>query len=72
MDPEARLSVYLLKLDPETEKYTRVAVLASGIPHDAGQANVDLSDYNGQSHRLLICKDGDAETGGLSETFDLD
>jgi hypothetical protein len=70
-DPGATLSVVLQKLDPDTKEAEDVAVLLRGIPYRALQAQVDLSPYHGTSFRVLIHKDGDSETGGHSEWFDL-
>ncbi len=70
-DPGATLSIVLQKVDPETKRAADMAVLSRGIPYKAGQARVDLSAYIGPSFRILVHKDGDAQTGGLSETLDL-
>ncbi|MBN2408279.1 MAG: hypothetical protein JXE07_00960 [Candidatus Aminicenantes bacterium] len=70
-DPRATLTIALQRLDPETKKPEDAAVLLSQIPYTAGEARVDLSPYHGASFRVLVHKDGDSETGGLSEWFEL-
>jgi hypothetical protein len=70
-DPGATLSVVLEKVHPKRGRAEPVAVLLRGIPYKAGQAQVDLSAYSGQGYRVLICKDGDPETGGYSEELAL-
>ena len=47
-------------------------LLAEAIPYNAEKALIDLSPYNGKQYRILLRKDGDSETGGYSETFDLE
>ncbi|MDH4272584.1 MAG: hypothetical protein OEW18_11490 [Candidatus Aminicenantes bacterium] len=70
-DPRATLSIVLQKADPKTKKTEDVALLLQGISYKTGQTQVDLSSYSGPSFRILIRKDGDPETGGHSEWFDL-
>jgi hypothetical protein len=68
-DPGARLSIYLQRVKPEPGNLARVA---EALPCSAREAEVDLSAYHGKDLRLVLRKDGDAETGGQSDTFDLD
>lgn len=70
-DPEARVSVFLERLDERTGKARRVGRLAGPIPADAGCCVVDLSGHQGERFRIVLRKEGDPETGGVSETFDL-
>ena len=71
-DPRATVSVFLSQLDPLTNKSRDIATLAKAIPHASGEALVDLSSYHGKLYRITIRKDGDPETGGQSETFDIE
>ena len=70
-DPGARISVYLQQVSANTERGRDIARLAEGIDYDAAEVVVDLSNYRGKLYRIKICKDGDSETGGYSQTFDL-
>lgn len=70
-DPGARLSVYLEELNPETKKPVKISTLAKGIPAAAGNIQVDLSRFSGGAYRILIRKDGDAETGANSAAVNL-
>ncbi len=49
-----------------------VVRLARDVPHDAKSAKVDLSGHRGNGYRIILRKDGDPETGGQSEPFDLE
>jgi hypothetical protein len=71
-DPEARVDLYLQRVDPEEGKAIDLARVARGLPHDAREAVLDLNAYRGKHFRILIRKEGDRETGGHSETFDLE
>lgn len=71
-DPKARVSIFLQQIDPETNKAKDVARLAKGIPSDSGSALLNFSDYKGKNFRIIIRKDGDPETGGCSDPFDLE
>ena len=71
-DPGATVSVFLSQLDPQTNESRDIATLAKAIPHDAGETLVDISSYNGKLYRITIRKDGDPQTGGQSETFDIE
>jgi len=71
-DPEARLSFYLQRFDPSTGHVKDIAVLKSGVPFNAKVTKVNLSGYEGKQFRIIIRKDGDEETGGTSDWFDLE
>jgi len=71
-DPGATLSIYLQQLRGEKDRAEDIAMLARGIPCSAGTARVDLSPYGGKGYRLILRKDGDPETGGLSGTFEIE
>jgi hypothetical protein len=71
-DPQATLSVYLQQLVPHTKTAKDIATPAKTIPYDRLEATVDLAGHTGQSYRIIIRKDGDAETGGQSQEFDLE
>ena len=71
-DPGAAVSVFLQQLDPDTNQAKDVAKLAKAVPCDSGAVVVDLSAYRGKLYRIILRKDGDPETGGLSETFDVE
>lgn len=70
--PEACVDLYLQRIDPDTGKPKDRARVAGSLPCNAGEAMVDLSAYHGKGFRILLRKDGDSETGGHSETFDLE
>jgi len=71
-DPKAKVSIFLQQVDPETNKAKDIARLAKGIPHDSGSVLLNFSDYKGKNFRIIIRKDGDPETGGCSDPFDLE
>ncbi len=71
-DPQAKVSLYLQQLDQETNKPKNITKLAQAVPYNSRAALVDLSGYSGKLYRIIIRKDGDSETGGHSETFDLE
>ncbi|MCP2620328.1 transglutaminase family protein, partial [Candidatus Aminicenantes bacterium AC-334-K16] len=71
-DPQARISIFLQKLETDNGKAKDIAVLARGISPQKRIIRVDLSPYSGKKLRIIIRKDGDPETGGQSEIFSLD
>lgn len=71
-DPEAKLSFYLQKLDPVTGRAEAIAVLKEAVPYHVRLIKIDLSPYKGKQFRIVIRKDGDNETGGSSDWFDLE
>jgi hypothetical protein len=70
-DPKATLSIYLQQLASEASRARDVKKLAQAVAPDSGRALVDLSIHRGRLYRIMIRKDGDSETGGHSQTFDL-
>ena len=70
-DPQATVSIYLQRVAGSTNKAADVARLARAIPFDSRTATVDLSAYTGSRYRIMLRKDGDSETGGHCEPFDL-
>lgn len=71
-DKAAKVSIYLQQIDPKMNKIKDIAVLAKKVSPQPSAVIVDLSPYSGENFRIIIRKDGDPETGGLSEVFDLD
>ena len=71
-DPDARISIHLQRVDPESGAARDVARLARGLPPDARAAVVDLSPHRAGHYRIILRKLGDPETGGCSEAFDLE
>lgn len=71
-DPGATVSVHLQRIDARSGKAADAALLAGRVPAASGEAAVDLSGHHGGRFRIIIRKDGDAETGGRSEAFDID
>ena len=71
-DPEARVSVYLQLLAPKANKARDITRLIQAVPFDSAETVVDLSRYSGKLYRIVIRKDGDSETGGHSQIFDLE
>lgn len=71
-DPGAALNVCLQRLDPESKKSEDIRVLASGISPGIGKISTDLSPFKAGSYRIFIHKVGDKETGGYSDTFELE
>jgi hypothetical protein len=71
-DPTATVSVYLQQRDSAAEKQRDLARLSESVPYQVTSALVDLSGYTGRGFRIMLRKDGDAETGGHSEIFDLE
>ncbi|MGD8240743.1 MAG: transglutaminase family protein [Armatimonadota bacterium] len=72
LDPEATLAVHLQRVEPKTGRATDVALLAEGIPHGSKAVTLDLSDHHGEGYRLILRKEGDAETGGHSGLLGLE
>lgn len=70
--PNSTVSVYLEQLDSNTREPKETAVLAEAIPYDSRAALVDLSGYRGDLYRITLRKDGDSETGGVSEIFEME
>lgn len=71
-DPGARLEVVLQQADPAGGRPRDVAVLASGLKAESGRFAVDLAPFHGKGLRIAVRKAGDPETGGRSDSFDLD
>ncbi|MBN1123396.1 MAG: hypothetical protein JXA82_00215 [Sedimentisphaerales bacterium] len=71
-DPSATLSLYLQRIADGSTRARDIIRLVKGIPYDASNALVDLSGYSGKGYRLILRKEGDLETGGYSEIFDLE
>lgn len=70
-DPDAKLFFILQQRDSRGEvKF--IAVLKKGVLYNARGIKVDLSSFSGKGFRLIVRKEGDEATGGLSEWFDLD
>lgn len=69
--PDATLSVYLQEIRGANVARD-VARLVGNVPHDAKSVTVDLSGQRGKGVRMILRKDGDPETGGMSEVFDLE
>jgi len=70
-DPEATLSIYLQQCTAGAGGARDIKRLAQSVSPSAGSALVDLSGHSGRLFRIIIRKDGDLETGGYSQTFDL-
>lgn len=71
-DPQATVSVVLQRVDAKTGNGRDLATLAGAIPCKAQKVAVDLGPHKGPGYRIIIRKDGDPETGGVSEVFDID
>jgi hypothetical protein len=69
--PGATLSIQLQRVT-NLDAPRDLLRLASGVPHDAKSATVDLSAHRGKQFRIILRKDGDPETGGQSDVFDLE
>ena len=52
-------------------KWLEAEQIAAAIPATALSATVDLSGHHGKRYRIVVRRDGDAETGGVSAPFDL-
>jgi len=72
--PEATVSVYLQQpnADTDADGPQDVAKVAKAVPCRSKSVVADLSEYSGKRFRVIIRKDGDSETGGQSETFDIE
>lgn len=70
--PGATLAIALQQCPGDTDHWPDVQPLARGIPCAAGSATVDLSAHHGPSYRLILRREGDPATGGVSPAFDLD
>ncbi len=66
--PEATVSVFLQQTNG-TDPWHDAAKLATAVRADAGSAVVDLSRWKGRQLRVILRRDGDPETGGVSELF---
>lgn len=69
--PEATVSLFLQQRK-DGGRWQDAGQAASILPAAAGEADVDLSSRGGGTYRFIIRRDGDPETGGMSEEFDLD
>jgi hypothetical protein len=70
--PHATISLDLQQASNDGSKWRHVARVATRVPGDGAGITLDLSRYRGAQYRLLIRRDGDPDTGGTSEPFDLD
>jgi len=70
--PEATVSVHLQQMNADAEGPEDVARVAKAVPCESKSTVVDLSKHSGKRLRLIIRKDGDSETGGHSDEFDID
>lgn len=68
----ATVSLYLQQSSGDVAPWRDVARLAKAIPCDAGSTVVDLSGHTGKRFRVIVRRDGDLETGGISPPLDLD
>ncbi len=71
-DPEARICIFLQQQDPTSKRVNDVSLLLKNIPYNSGKEKIDLSPYRGRQFRIVIRKEGDPETGGHSDWFDLE
>ncbi len=71
-DPDAKVNVYLEKLDPESQKAIKSVTLAKGLAYMTGMSQIDLSGIPSGTFRIVIRKVGDPETGGQSPVFSKD
>ncbi|MCP4711872.1 MAG: transglutaminase domain-containing protein [Planctomycetes bacterium] len=70
-DPQATVSICLQQLNQSTRQPKEVEKLAQGLHYDSKSVLVNLAKYSGKGFRIIIRKDGDPETGGHSQTFEL-
>ena len=70
-DPDARLSLFLVPIDGKGGKERELGPIGGPIPARAGSTVIDLSTQAAGSFRLALRKEGDPQTGGISEPFDL-
>ncbi len=68
----ATVSVYLQQDAGHPGRWSDVACLADRVPCDAKSADVDLTGHRGKRLRVIVRRNGDQETGGMSSPFDLD
>lgn len=69
--PQATLSLFLQQVN-DANVPRDLARIARNVPHNAMSATVDLSGHRGKRLRIILRKDGDRETGGQSQLFDLE
>jgi len=69
-DPEARLEISLQR-QTDGGGFEDVARPAEGLLPSAGAADIELGGIETGRFRVIIRKQGDSETGGVSEPFDL-
>ncbi len=69
--PETTVSLYLQHREG-TALWHDAAVLTTAIPANTSSASVDLAGHHGPQYRIIIRRDGDPETGGVSSPFALD
>ncbi|MBN2508418.1 MAG: transglutaminase family protein [Verrucomicrobia bacterium] len=67
--PGATVSVWLQQHADRNPPWTDVARLAGNVPCHAGAIVADTSGHAGKSLRVIIRRDGDPETGGVSAPF---
>jgi hypothetical protein len=70
-DPDTTVSIYLQQVGSGKNNTRDVATLIEAVPCESQETIIDLSKYRGQCYQIMIRKDGDSETGGYSNTFDL-
>ncbi len=69
---DATVSVYLQQVSGGSNEARDVARVAHAIPCDAKSVQADLSAHRGKRFRIILRRDGDPETGGHSQLFDLE
>ncbi len=69
--PDATVSVALQRVDRQTGRGMDVAVVARDVPYAARSVTVDISRYAGKGYRIAVRRDGDSQTAGFTEPFDL-
>ena len=69
---DATVSIFLQQGASGADKWRDLTRVAKAIPCDSGSTVVDLSGHRGKRFRLIIRRDGDAETGGTSGVVSLD
>ena len=65
----ATVSLYLQQLHGP-DVWRDSAQLADAVPANSGAAKVSLADCRGKRFRIIVRRDGDPETGGVSAEFD--
>ncbi len=70
--PDATLSIVLQQLDPSSGRARDLATLANNVPAQQGKATIQLGTHSGPGLRLrlLLRRDGDPLTGGVSAVLD--